>query len=58
MFGKLLNAGVDLVTSPIEAVKDVATIGGLLTKKDESYSSERLKKLIKEAEELLDGEDD
>jgi len=58
LFGKLLKTGLDVVTSPIEVVKDVATLGGLCTDQDEPYTVKRLKRLADDAEEVRDEVDD
>jgi len=58
LFGKLLKTGLDVVTSPIEVVKDAATMGGLLTDRDETYTMKRLKRLADDAEEVRDEVDD
>ena len=58
LFGKLLKTGLDVVTSPIEVVKDAATMGGLLTDQDETYTMKRLKRLADDAEEVRDEVDD
>jgi hypothetical protein len=58
LFGKLLKTGLDVVTAPIEVVKDVVTLGGLNTDQDESYTSKRLKRLADDAEEVRDEVDE
>ena len=54
LFSKTLKFGLDTITSPIEIIKDGATLGGLLTDEEESYSVRRLKKLFKDTEEIED----
>lgn len=58
LFGKLLKTGLDVVTTPIEVVKDVATMGGLCTGQDEPYTVKRLRRLADDAEEVRDEVDD
>ena len=58
LFGKLLKTGFDVVTSPVEIVKDVATLGGLITDEREPYTVKRLKRLASDAEEVRDEVDD
>jgi hypothetical protein len=58
LFGKLLKTGLDVVTTPIEVVKDAATLGGLCTDQDETYTMQRLKRLADDAEEVRDKVDD
>lgn len=52
IFRKLLKTGIHVVTTPIEVVKDVATLGGLNTGRDESYTSERLRKIAEDGGEV------
>jgi 1-aminocyclopropane-1-carboxylate deaminase/D-cysteine desulfhydrase-like pyridoxal-dependent ACC family enzyme len=54
-FGKILGAAVDIVLTPIEIVKDVATMGGVLTDNDETYTGKRLEKAI---DKISDSADD
>ncbi len=58
LFGKLLKTTFDVVTSPIEVAKDVATLGGVLTDNDcgqrGTYTTRRLKRLANDAEEVRD----
>lgn len=58
LFGKLLKTGFDAVTSPVEIVKDVVTLGGAMTEEDEPYTVKRLRRLAEDAEEIRDGIDD
>ena len=43
--GKLASAAVGVVVSPVDIVKDVVTMGGALTDKDEPYSVTRAKQI-------------
>jgi hypothetical protein len=52
LFGKLLKSGFDLVTTPVEIVKDVVTLGGAMTEKQEPYTVQRLRRLAADAEEV------
>jgi hypothetical protein len=52
LFGKILKTGFDVVTAPIEIVKDAATLGGLCTDQDEPYTVKRLKRLKDDSEEV------
>ncbi len=58
LFGKLIKTGFDVVTSPIEVVKDAVTLGGVCTDEDEPYTVKRLKRLAKDLEETRDEIDD
>lgn len=52
IFRKLLKTGIHVVTTPIEVVKDVATLGGLNTGRNESYTGERLRKIGEDGKEV------
>jgi hypothetical protein len=54
LFSDIFDGAVDLVTAPIEVAKDVVTLGGLATGRSESYTEERLHKLVEDAEDVLD----
>jgi len=54
IFGKLLKTGFDLATMPVDVVKDVATLGGVLTGERETYTGQKLKRLERDAEEIRD----
>jgi hypothetical protein len=58
LFGKILKTGFDIVTAPIEVVKDAATLGGLATDQREPYTLKRLKRLADDAEEVRNEIDD
>lgn len=45
LLSALARTAFDVVTSPIEAVKDVATLGGLITDEREPYTVKRLKEI-------------
>lgn len=47
MFGNLLKAVVGVaVETPISAVADIFTIGGLITDKEKPYTAEALEKVM------------
>jgi hypothetical protein len=55
LLGKLLGAAVDVVLTPIEIVKDVATMGGALTDKEGgTYTTDRLSKAIDKVSQAAD----
>lgn len=54
MFGKLLGAAIDVVTTPIDIAKDIATMGGALTDKDESYTISKGKRITEKLEGAAD----
>lgn len=45
IFGKLVNLAITTLETPIAVVKDVATMGGVLSDKDEPYTQEKLREL-------------
>ena len=58
LFGKLVKTAVHTVTAPIEIVKDIATLGGVLTDEEESYTAQRIRKLAKDTKEIGEAVDD
>ena len=58
LFGKLLKTTFDLVTLPVDIVKDVATMGGVLTDENEPYTAKKFKRLGDDMEEVRDEVDD
>lgn len=58
LLGKLVKTAIHTVTAPLEIVKDIATLGGVLTDEEESYTAQRIRKLAKDAEEIEDAVDD
>ena len=54
ILGSLLGTVVDVVTLPIEVVKDVATMGGVLTDKSQPYTVKKLKDLADDIEDVND----
>ena len=57
-FKKLTKLGLDVVTTPVALVKDVVTLGGAITDKDEPYTKEKLDQLGEDWEELREALDD
>jgi hypothetical protein len=53
----LLKTAIHVATTPVEIVKDVATLGGVLVDEDEPFSVQRAKKLKRDLEEVSDGVD-
>lgn len=51
LFGQLMRTVVNTIMLPVEVVKDVATLGGVLTDERHSYTRQRLEKLAEDAEE-------
>jgi len=52
--GSLTKSLIDIAVTPIEVVKDVATLGGTITGENEPYTVQRLKKAAKNAEKAYD----
>jgi predicted amino acid-binding ACT domain protein len=51
IFGKLVRTAINVATVPIAAVKDVVTLGGVVTEQKESYTVQKLKQIKEEAED-------
>jgi hypothetical protein len=51
---KLLKTTIDVVTLPIDVVKDITTLGGILTDENKPYTSQKFEKLNDDLEGLSD----
>jgi len=58
IFGKLLKTAVDVVTSPVAVVKDIATLGGAITDQRKPYTAQKLDQLGDDLEEIREELDD
>jgi len=58
IFGKLLKTGFDIVTTPLDVIADVATLGGTCNDRDEPYTVSKLRRLKDDAEEIRDEADE
>lgn len=56
LFGKLLKTTIDIATTPIDVVKDVATLGGSITD-EESALVKKARRLKNDVEEMRDEAD-
>lgn len=45
LFGSLLKTVIDVVETPIAVVKDVATMGGVLTDQNKPYTQQKLEEI-------------
>ena len=54
LLGKLLKTTIDIATMPVAIVKDAATMGGMLTDKEESYTVNKFNKLNDDVSEIRD----
>jgi len=57
LFKKLIKTGIRVATTPVAVVADAATLGGLNTGRNETYTGERLRKIgddLKEVEREID----
>lgn len=52
LFGKIIKTVIDVAGTPIDVVKDIATMGGALTDEDEPYTLQQLKKIGKDVEDI------
>lgn len=55
-FGKLIKTSIDLVTLPVDVVKDVVTLGGAATD-EESAIKKKLERLGDDVEEIREEAD-
>ena len=51
---KMLKAGIDTFELPIAMVKDVATLGGVIIGKNETYTMRKLKDIGEDIEDAKD----
>lgn len=58
IFGKLLKTTLDVVTSPVAVVKDIATLGGAVTGRQQTYTGEKLDQLGDDVQEIREELDD
>jgi len=58
IFGKLTKTIIHTATTPINIIKDVATLGGAITEEDEPYTLQKAKKILEDLDELGDKIDD
>ena len=56
--GKLTQAAVDVAVTPVEMIKDAATLGGELTDRSQSYTRERLERAAENAADAYDALDE
>jgi len=54
LFGKFTKTVLHTVSTPIDVVKDMATLGGAITDEEESYTVKKAKKIISDIEEIGD----
>lgn len=57
-FSSLTKAALNVVVTPIDMVKDVATLGGALTDQKEPYTVSRLKQADKDLNKAIKSLDD
>lgn len=50
LFGQLVRTVVNVAALPLEVVKDVVTLGGVCTEQKQSYTVQRVEKLVEDAE--------
>jgi len=54
LLGKLLKTTIDVVTIPIDIVKDTVTMGGILTDEDHPYIINKVEKICDDVDEISD----
>lgn len=52
--GKLTAAVIQTAFIPVAIIKDVATMGGVLTDKNSTYTGQRLKEISKTVDDVID----
>ncbi len=57
LLGGLLKTGIHLATTPIDLLKDAATLGGELTDQSEPYTFKKARKLRDDFKDIEDGID-
>jgi hypothetical protein len=58
MFKSLMKAAVGIVTAPIDVVADIATLGGTLNDKEETYTGKKLSDVMENLADASDPEKD
>ncbi len=54
IFGSLLKTVIDTATLPIDVAKDVVTMGGAMTERQEPYTFSKLKKIDSDLGDVID----
>jgi len=57
-FKKLAKGVIDTALVPVEMVKDVATLGGVITDEPNTYTGRRFKKIAEDLEGAYDSLDE
>lgn len=58
LFGKILKGTIDVVSIPVAIVKDVATLGGAMTEKRNTYTGDSFRQLNDTCSDIYDSLDD
>lgn len=54
IFGSLLKTVIDTATLPLDVAKDVVTMGGVCTDRNETYTGSKLKRIADDIEDVSD----
>lgn len=54
ILGSLLKTVIDTATLPVDVAKDVVTMGGAMTERQEPYTVSKLKKIDQDLGEVAD----
>jgi hypothetical protein len=54
IFGKILKTGFDVLTTPVDVVKDIATLGGAINGEQQTYTGKKLEQIGEDLEEIRD----
>lgn len=49
---KTVQTGLNVVTTPVDVVKDVVTLGGAMTDQEVPYTVKKIKRVCKDIDEL------
>lgn len=49
LFGALIKTAINIVTLPVDIIKDIHTFGGAMTDQPKTYTEQKLEKIKEEA---------
>lgn len=55
LLGKLIKTVIEVIELPVSVIKDAATLGGELTERNQSYTSEKINDIRDDWNEFKDG---
>lgn len=54
LFSKLAKLAIHTATIPVDAVRDIVTLGGAITDKDQPYLVDKVDKMLDDVDEIND----